>query len=119
MSTEDPTYPEDDDILSRLSDPLDAQAFENLMENAHREGVSAADFIREEPKRTSRKAIRKICLKNQRRSIKAIVSSVVRSLRDKPPVDAEAALSSVLGPQQRFGGPHKDPSRNVPPNGRG
>ena len=115
MPADDPTFPEDEEILATLTDPTDVQAFSNLMENAHREGVSAADFVREEPKRTSRKAIRKICLKDQRRSIKAIVSSVVRSLWDKPPTDPEAALGNILGPQQRFG----NPPPSEPPNGRG
>ena len=82
----------------------DAQAYTNLMENAHRDGVSAADFVREEPKRTSRKAIRQLCLKDQNRSIKAIVSSVVKSLWDRPASDPATALDAILRPgSNRFG----------------
>ena len=111
MTEETPTYPEDDEILAQLQDPTDVEAFTNLMENAHREGVSAADFIREEPKRTSRRTIRTLCLKDQKRSLKAVVSSVVRSLWDRPPNDPEAALSTMFGPQgPRFGAPKKPES---------
>ena len=119
MSDDDPTFPDDDQILSSLTDPEDVQAFENLMENAYREGVSAADFVREEPKRTSRKVIRRTCLKNQKRSIKAIVSSVVRSLWDKPAADPLTAFGNIDGPQQRFGDPQKDTPPANPQNGRG
>lgn len=113
MTEEPRTYPEDDDILAQLDDPTDVEAFSNLMENAHREGVSAADFVREEPKRTSRRAIRKLCLKDQKRSIKAVVSSVVRSLWDRPPEDPAAAANVMFGPGgprfgERSGGPDKD-----------
>ena len=104
MTSETPTYPEDDEILEQLDDPLDVEAFSNLMENAHREGVSAADFVREEPKRTSRKVIKRLCLKDQKRSLKAVVSSVFRSLWDKPPDDPNAALNDMLGPgSPKFG----------------
>ena len=98
MAQETPTFPEDDKILAQLVDPTDAQAYTNLMDNAHRDGVSAADFVREEPKRTSRNAIRQLCLKDQKRSIKAIVSSVVKSLWDRPASDPETAFDAMLGP---------------------
>ena len=118
MTQEIPTYPEDDEILSHLDDPTDVEAYSNLMENAHREGVSAADFVREEPKRTSRMAIRRLCLKDQKRSIKAVVSAVVRSLWDRPPTDPESALK-MFGPGcARFGSPPGGRS-NSEPDGRG
>tara|TARA_A100001037_G_scaffold284322_1_gene290621 strand:+ start:850 stop:1209 length:360 start_codon:yes stop_codon:yes gene_type:complete len=110
VTQETPTYPEDEEILGQLEDPTDIEAFSNLMENAHREGVSAADFIRVEPKRTSRKTIRKLCLKDQRRSIKAIVSSVVRSLWDRPAAYPEASLSVMVGPTGPRFGPLKKPA---------
>ena len=75
MTQEIPTYPEDDEILAQLDDPMDVEAFANLMENAHSEGVSAADFVREQPNRTSRKIIRRLCLKDRKRWLKALVSS--------------------------------------------
>lgn len=112
MVQETPTYPEDDEILAQLQDPLDVEAFTNLMENAHREGVSAADFIREEPKRTSRKVIVKLCLKDRKRSFKAVVSSVVRSLWDKPPEDPAAAMDVMFGPGVRRFGSEQDRGRN-------
>jgi hypothetical protein len=119
LPADDPTFSEDDQILSSLTDPEDVQAFENLIENAHRERISAADFVREEPKRTYRKAIRRTCLKSQKRSIKAIVSSIVRSLWDKPAADPLTAFGNITGPQQRFGGPQKDTPPANPQNGRG
>ena len=98
-------YPEDESILNALEDPVDVEAFRHLMENAHREGVSAADFIREEPKRTSRKVIRKLCLKDRKRSLRAMVSNVVRSMWDRPAIDPETALVSLFSappPPPRF-----------------
>lgn len=122
MTQEIPTYPEDDEILSQLDDPMDLEAFANLMENAHRESVSAADFVREEPKRTSRKTIRRICLKDRKRSLKAVVSSVVRSLWDRPPENPATALGAMFGTEgQRFGrsGKPGKASDAPPSNGRG
>jgi hypothetical protein len=121
VTQEIPTYPEDDEILSQLDDPMDLEAFANLMENAHREGVSAADFVREEPKRTSRKTIRRICLKDRKRSLKAVVSSIVRSLWDRPPENPATALNPMFGTGgQRLGGPDNPVASDTPgSNGRG
>ena len=116
MAQETPTFPEDDEILAQLVDPTDIQAYTNLMENAHRDGVSAADFVREEPKRTSRQTIRQLCLKDQKRSIRAIVSSVVKSLLDRPTLDAENAFDSMLIPGGHLFGKKPGSKR---PNGRG
>ncbi len=96
MNQEKIDYTEDDRILAQLEDPTDIEAFTNLMENAHREGLSAADLIREEPKRTSRSAIRCICLKDRKRSIRAMVSAVVRSMWDRPVQNPEDALVQGL-----------------------
>lgn len=85
MTGDIPTYPEDEEIQAKLDDPTDLEAFANLVENAHREGVSAVEFVREEPNRTSRKRIRRLCLKNRKRSLKMILSSFVGSLRVQPP----------------------------------
>ena len=35
MTKELPTFPEDDEILAQLDDPMDVEAFSNLMDNAH------------------------------------------------------------------------------------
>lgn len=75
-----PDFSEDEAILAQLTDPMDAEAFSNLMENAHRLGQSAASFIREEPGRTSRKAIRDLCLKDKKRSVVDRVGAVFRSM---------------------------------------
>lgn len=100
MDREPSNYPEDDKILAQLDDPTDIEAFSNLMENAHREGLSAADLIREEPKRTSRSAIRKICLKDRKRSIRAMVSGVVKSMWDRPVHNPEDGfVQSLFGTQ--------------------
>ena len=96
MDQEQTRYPEDDRILAQLEDPTDNEAFLNLMENAHREGLSAADLIREDPKRTSRAAIRKICLKDRKRSIRAMVSGVMKSMWDRPVQNPEDALVQGL-----------------------
>ena len=111
MDSETIDFSEDDTILAQLEDPVDVEAFRNLMENAHRDGVSAADFVREDPKRTSRKAIRRLCLHDRKRSIRAMVSGVVKSLWDRPVRHPEDALVQGLfgrsghppqfGPQER------------------
>ena len=97
---EKPDFSEDDQILACLQDEADIEAFTNLMVHAHEQGISAADFVREEPKRTSRRAIRTFCLKNQKRTFKAQIASVIRSLWDRPVEDPEAAYL-----QEFFGGP--------------
>ena len=89
-------YIEDDTILAGLSDPVDAEAFSNLMAHAHSQGMSAADFIREEPRRTSRKAIRKRCLKDRRRSLWVRIASTFRSMWDRPARDPADALAQTL-----------------------
>lgn len=99
MSQDTPDYSEDEQILQGLSDPLDIEAFGNLMTHAHEKGMSAADFVREEPKRTSRKAIRKLCLRNRKRSLRLQVSSVLKSLWERPAEDPETAFAqSLYGP---------------------
>ncbi len=117
MTQETPTYPEDDDILDQLDDHLDVEAFSNLMENAHREGISAADFVREEPERTSRKKIRRLCLKDRKRSLKAVVSSVMRSLWDRPANDPDAAMATMFGPGGTRADKPKKPAFRSNPSG--
>ena len=111
MSREDaPDFSEDDRILGQLSGETDVEAFSNLMAHAHEKGMSAADFVREEPKRTSRKAIRKLCLKNHKRSLRVQISSVFKNLWERPVADPEAAFAQTLfGPPKA---PPSEPGRN-------
>lgn len=114
-------FVEDAEILERLSDPLDIEAFSNLMVYAHEEGVSAADFVREEPDRTSRRTIRKLCLKNHSRSLWVQISSSLKNLWKVPATDAvgHPMQGGLFGQGPvRFGGEH---GRNGSPkrNGRG
>lgn len=98
---------EDEAILARLDNEADIEAFANLMAHAHDLGMSAADFVREEPKRTSRKRIRQLCLANQKRSLRMLVKSVLKSLWDRPAHDpAEALAQSLYAPPQSPGKPH-------------
>ena len=55
-------FAEDEAVRARLADPVDVEAFTNLMAAAHRQGQSAAVMIREEPNLTSRPAIRRLCV---------------------------------------------------------
>lgn len=55
-------FAEDEAVRARLADPVDVEAFTNLMATAHRQGKSAAAMIREEPNLTSRPAIRGLCV---------------------------------------------------------
>lgn len=99
MNQEQTGYPEDDRILAQLEDPIDIEAYSNLMENAHRDGLSAADLIREDPKRTSRPGIKRVCLKDRKRSIRAMVSGVVKSMWDRPVRNPEDTLvHGLFGP---------------------
>ena len=113
MSTEHEQYLEDDRILADLADPVDAEAFANLMEHAHQRGMSAADFIREVPERTSRKAIRRLCLKDRKRTLRARMSSFARNLwarEDQEPT----YIQSLYAPPDRprmTGGNGQKPKR--------
>ena len=105
---ETPDFSEDDRILSNLTDGADIEAFTNLMEHAHEQGISVADFVREEPKRTSRKRIRKLCLKNSKRSLRVMAQSIIDSLWDRP-VDADiSAIETLYGVPQQPGKPHRN-----------
>ncbi len=102
MPTEKPDYSEDERILGCLSDSADIEAFSNLMDHAHQKGMSAADFVREEPKRTSRKTIRKLCLKNRKRSLRVRLASVMQTLWERPAEDPAAAfIHSLHTPTER------------------
>jgi hypothetical protein len=72
-------FSEDDGILAQLTDPLDVEAFSNIMENAHTQGRSAASMIREEPKITSRERIRKLCLKDRKKVFSERVKDFFRA----------------------------------------
>ena len=96
MFEEKPDYSEDERILASLNDPVDIEAFSNLMVHAHEKGMSAADFVREEPKRTSRRAIRKLCLRNRKQSFRVQIRSVLKNLWERPAEDPEAAFVQSL-----------------------
>jgi hypothetical protein len=99
-------FSEDDDIFARLDNQADRDAFSNLMAHAHNLGLSAADFVRQEPKRTSRKHISKLCLENQKRTFKMMVFSVLKSLWDRPANDqAENLAQSLYGYPQNLDKP--------------
>ena len=104
---ETPDFSEDDRILECLKECADIEAFTHLMAHAHDLGVSAADFVREEPKRTSRKLIRKLCLKNRKRSLRVMVKSVMDSLWDRPVTDT-SAIEALYGIPQPPGQPNRN-----------
>ena len=89
MANEQLEFSEDQTIMERLTDPLDIEAFTNLMANAHGSGMSAVDFVREEPDRTSRRVIRKLCLKDKGRSLWILISSSLKSLWRTPSRDSD------------------------------
>lgn len=102
-------FQEDERILALLQDASDREAFANLMAHAHAQGISAADFVREEPKRTSRQRIRKLCLKNRKRSLRLMVASVVKNLWDRPVQEpAEAFVQALYAPPSRPGAPQRN-----------
>jgi 5-methylcytosine-specific restriction endonuclease McrBC regulatory subunit McrC len=98
MPSAAPDFSEDERILVSLSDPVDIEAFTNLMAHAHELGVSAAEFVREEPQRTSRRTIKKLCLKDRKRSLRAQLRSAVKALFEGRPSDpVEAHWQTVYG----------------------
>lgn len=103
---EKPDFSEDDRIMAGLTDDTDIEAFSNLMAHAHDQGVSAADFVREEPRRTSRRRIRKLCLKNRKRSFQVMLRSVLKSLWDRPATDAP--VESLYGIPPHLDKPHRN-----------
>ena len=103
---EKPDFSEDDRILADLTDDTDIEAFGNLMVHAHDQGVSAADFVREEPRRTSRTRIRKLCLQNRKRSFQVMLRSVLKSLWDRPATDA--TIESLYGIPPHLDKPHRN-----------
>ncbi len=108
VSSPEPDFSEDERILANLSDPLDVEAFSNLMAHAHERGVSAADFVREEPQRTSRRAIRKLCFKDVKWSLRAQMRSVVKTFFEGRSADpAETHWQSIYGVK-----PQDPPGRN-------
>ena len=78
MPEDIPDFSEDEHILDALDDPLDVEAFTNLMGHAHQQGKTAADFVREDPARTSRHAIRKLCLSDRPRSLWTQIKATAR-----------------------------------------
>ena len=98
MPSAAPDFSEDDRVLASLSDPVDIEAFTNLMSHAHELGVSAAEFVREEPQRTSRRTIKKLCLKDRKRSLMAQLRSGLKSMFEGRPSDpAEAHWQTIYG----------------------
>ena len=90
---------EDQVILAALVDPIDAEAFRNLMAHAHERGMSAADFVREEPDRTSRKSIRSLCLRGRKRTFGLAVRSGLKRLFGAGSADTEArGAVAIYGP---------------------
>jgi len=73
------TYPEDEEVLRQLEDPVDVEAFKNLMANAHVRGKSAVEMVREEPGITSRPHIRQLCLRDKGKFFWAQLKKFFRS----------------------------------------
>lgn len=65
MQDSDDLSPEDREVLDALTDPADVEAFRNIIDNARAQGKTGVELVREEPAHTSRKAIRKLCLKDR------------------------------------------------------
>ena len=76
----DKDFEEDKKILDQLADPVDIEAFSNLMEYAHSHNQSAASLIREEPNFTSRSLVRKLCMKDKKRVLGDYIRSFVRKM---------------------------------------
>ena len=68
---------EDKEVFQQLTDTVDKEAFQNLAENASRQGRSVVELICDEPKLTSRPAIRKQCLKRKK---KGFFASLIEKL---------------------------------------
>ena len=80
-------HPADKEVLAQLRDPLDVEAFRNLMENAATRDQSAVDLVRAQPGVTSRKQIRRLCLKDKRRFFAKLLGAFLRAGRGGPEHD--------------------------------
>jgi len=76
--------PEDREVLAALSDPLDVEAFRNIIDSARAQDKTGVELVREDPAHTSRKAVRRACLKNRWASLAAMFRSVFRTSRHTP-----------------------------------
>jgi len=76
----DKDFEEDERILSQLTDPIDIEAFSNLMEYAHSHNQSAASLIREEPNLTSRPAIRKLCMEDKKKVFSDYIRNFIKKM---------------------------------------
>ena len=76
--------PEDREVLDGLSDPADAEAFRNIAANAQTRGKTGVELIQENPEHTSRKAVRKLCLKDKGGVVRTIFHTLF-SRRGGPP----------------------------------
>ncbi len=77
--------PEDREVLDGLSDPDDVEAFRNIAENAQLQGKTGVELIQENPTHTSRKAIRKLCMKNKGGVMKALFHTLFGRRGGPPP----------------------------------
>jgi hypothetical protein len=117
VANEQLEFSEDQTIMERLTDPLDIEAFTNLIANAHDSGMSAVDFVREEPGRTSRRVIRKLCLKDKGRSLWVQISSSLKSLWSAPSGDTDH-LHALYGSTPPSFGVTSRKGRNSGSNGK-
>ena len=81
-------FSEDKAVRDQLTDPVDIEAFDNLMANAHKKGKSAVAMVQEEPYLTSRATIRKLCVgKHKAKTFWAQLKSFIDRLGKpmKPP----------------------------------
>jgi len=90
-------FAEDEIVLNQLTDPVDIEAFKNLMEHAHSLGQSAASFVREESERTSRSEVRKLCRKDKKKVFRDSVRSYFRRLWTRGSAEGEGGGYPVGG----------------------
>jgi len=79
--------PEDREVLDGLEDPDDIEAFANICENAQGQGKTGVELIRDDPVHTSRKAVRKLCLKGVGGEIGAFMRRLFHRGESRDPSD--------------------------------
>lgn len=72
---------EDREVLAALSDPLDIEAFRNIIDSARAQDKTGVELVREDPAHTSRRGVRRACLKNKWAFLAAMFRSVFRTSR--------------------------------------
>lgn len=100
MEDSDGLSVEDREVLDALTDPDDVEAFKNIVDNARGQGKTGVQLVREDPANTSRKAIRRLCLKDKLGFLSALFRTAFGHRARRPAASDSMALDSMKPPRR-------------------